>query len=104
MSFNWPYISLQNNIKGFLWLINLNSQGIINRIQVPQEINEIIKTEITDNFELYILCETGLGYKLYMCDLDVYMNQQVQKLNKFKVELVLEFTREQIPIDAEESI
>ena len=63
------------------------------------EIKEILKTEITDNFELYILCEVDNGYKLYLCNLDVYMDQQVQKLNKFRVEEVLYFTRDQIPVE-----
>ena len=83
----WPYVCFRDIKQGQLWLINLNLPDKINIISLPETIIEIVATEITESYELFIVCETYLkekkfmsvngisssrdtvGYKIFRCDL-----------------------------------
>jgi hypothetical protein len=80
----------------------------INIIAMPEKVIEIVATEITESYELFIVCEASIkpqgkidtenhrvGYKIFKCELDKpskgYNGSQV-----LVVKLLLEFSRASI--------
>jgi hypothetical protein len=57
----------------------LNNPGIINRINLPPNVIEIVDSDITETYELYLMCKAmvgptrnEIGYVLLAIDLDKF--------------------------------
>ena len=79
-----------------MWLINLNKPDIINRIELPRNILEVVDAEITDAYKLFIMCQGRDGYRLLRVDLNSYDDMIEQNYQYFQIETILEFSKRDV--------
>ena len=60
----------------------MNKPDIINMLELPETVIEVINTEITQTNEYFVLCQSfvegNIGYTMFYCDLDIYTNKETE--------------------------
>ena len=68
-SFNWPYFGYASKMN-YVFVLNAFNPNFIQRYQLPLHIHRCVKTFLTDTHDLYVMCESDMGYEMYNIDLD----------------------------------
>ena len=88
MNTTWPYVCWkgQQNFstkKDYMCIFNANdkTKNRLIRAFIPQEIVKVIKSHISDSYELFFIGETQSSFKICKIDLDCF-EQQDEKINQ----------------------
>ena len=65
----WPYICVKG-LGNFLQIYNVNVPDKIIRIEMPSHYISVPKTDITEDFDLFIIGETVDAYEMLKISLD----------------------------------
>ena len=77
----------------YLWLIKSYEENVIHRILMPNEHNNIhiIKSYVTADDDLFVVCETEDGYNLYYINLDDYTDDKNKTGQVFFPQLMTDY-------------